>query len=112
MLTFAKVVEVDKELLESISSYLMTRANNLSKQNFLQLVYFIESKQKITRKENISFSVKCLYLYLKGFCWSAKAGVSICMSAQENVANEFVFASPAIFRISCSSSLDDLWDGR
>ena len=41
-----------------------------------------------------------------------KTGVFMCRGSQENVSNEFVSASPAVPRISCSCHLDGLWDGR
>ena len=51
-------------------------------------------------------------LMFVSFCWSGKTNEPMRRSPQENVAYEIHLTSPAVHVISCSSYLDDLWDGR
>ena len=43
-------------------------------------------------------------------CWSTHTGVPMCWLPQEDVAYEFILASPAVSRVSCPSYSDGLGD--
>ena len=45
-------------------------------------------------------------------CWSANTGTSMSRGPGDNVDYEFILASSAAFRMSCSSYLDGFRDGR
>ena len=45
------------------------------------------------------------------FCWSANTGVPMCRISLENITYEFIFTSPAVLSMSCSSCFDGLSDG-
>ena len=45
------------------------------------------------------------------FCWLTNSGVPMCRYPLENIPYVFNPASPAVLSMSCSSYLDDLWNG-
>ena len=52
----------------------------------------------------------CTELLSVSFCWLANTGSSMWKDPQENVIYDFVLASPAVSRMTCSSYLDGFRD--